>query len=272
MDKRLQGGAIDLTPTMVAPRKAHLKIRRAFRLPTRVPLRTRNDGAFLPLPGEQPAVLLRVQVLGCRDLTGRSAGATVDPCVYFSNYSLSSNVYPSYSYVTLSVLSKRCQTPVAKRTTSPLYLPKDATFDFPLYLSLAERLGTVEMVVWDRKDVLRKEYLGEAALVLEDWFSGVALGWADEGNKVYSRSLRGDLALTRYVRQPIMVPLISTRNNTAAVGALEVKVGFVQVPDMTPVDFAEVYDDLVKRSRPSLVSAPPVSSLLPALFLLRAFG
>lgn len=65
-----------------------------------------------------------------------------------------------------------------------------------------------------------------------------------------------------------MVPLISTRNNTAAVGALEVKIGFVQVFDMTPVDFREVYHVLVKRSRRSLVSAPPVS---PSLEHMRQF-
>lgn len=76
---------------------------------------------------------------------------------------------PPRSFVVASVLRTRHQTPVAKRNVNPTYQAKDATFDFPLYLSLADRLGVVELIVWD-KDVLTKEYLGEAALPLEDWF------------------------------------------------------------------------------------------------------
>ncbi|EIN06938.1 C2-domain-containing protein [Punctularia strigosozonata HHB-11173 SS5] len=155
-----------------APRKA-LKLRRAFRLPGRVGTRSTSRGAsFLPLPGEQPAMLLRVQVMGCRDLAGKNGSASVDP------------------YVTISVLGKRHQTPVAKRNGSPLYVPKDATFDFPIYFSLADRLGVIEMVVWDRKDVLRKEYLGEVALSLEELFGegagadGAEISWASDQNKV----------------------------------------------------------------------------------------
>lgn len=59
---------------------------------------------------------------------------------------------------------------VAKQTVNPVYNPKDATFDFPIYLSLADQLGVLELVIWD-KDMLRKEYLGEVALPLEDWFA-----------------------------------------------------------------------------------------------------
>jgi phosphatidylserine decarboxylase len=73
------------------------------------------------------------------------------------------------SFVTVSVLNNRYQTPAIKRTLNPTYQPKDATFDFPLYLSLADRYGAAEVVVWD-KDMLKKDYLGEVALPLEDWF------------------------------------------------------------------------------------------------------
>lgn len=75
----------------------------------------------------------------------------------------------SCSFVVVSLLSTRHHTPVAKRTTNPTYSSKDATFDFPIYMSLADKLGVVELVVWD-KDVLTKDYLGEAVLSLEDWF------------------------------------------------------------------------------------------------------
>lgn len=73
------------------------------------------------------------------------------------------------SFVVVSLLSTRHQTPVCKRTLQPTYAAKDATFDFPLYLSLAEKLGALEFVVWD-KDMLKKDYLGEISLPLDDWF------------------------------------------------------------------------------------------------------
>jgi len=74
-------------------------------------------------------------------------------------------------FVVVTLLSTRFQTPVLKRCTNPIYAPKDATFDFPIYLSLADKLGVVELVVWD-KDMLTKEYMGEVALPLDDWFRG----------------------------------------------------------------------------------------------------
>ena len=72
---------------------------------------------------------------------------------------------------------------MSKKNTNPTYAAKDATFDFPIYLSLADRLGAVELVVWD-KDMLTKDYLGEAALPLEDWFKDDAYGFDDPNNKV----------------------------------------------------------------------------------------
>jgi C2 domain len=71
---------------------------------------------------------------------------------------------------------------VSKKTLNPVYPPKDSTFDFPIYLSLADKLGVLELVLWD-KDVLKKEYLGEAGLPLEDWFregdNGLLFDWND---------------------------------------------------------------------------------------------
>ena len=72
-------------------------------------------------------------------------------------------------FVAVSVLDSRQQTSNAKLTTNPTYAAKDATFDFPIYLSLADKLGVVELVVCD-KDMLSKEYLGEVALPLDDLF------------------------------------------------------------------------------------------------------
>jgi len=85
--------------------------------------------------------------------------------------------------VNVSILSTRFQTPVCRRTLCPVFTAKDATFDFPIYLSLAEKLGVLEFVVWD-KDMLRKEYLGEYALPLDEWFRGNAFAFDDLDNQV----------------------------------------------------------------------------------------
>ncbi|EGN98626.1 hypothetical protein SERLA73DRAFT_54356, partial [Serpula lacrymans var. lacrymans S7.3] len=144
-------------------------------------------------------------------------------------------------FVVVSLLSTRFHTPVSKRNTNPEYAPKDATFDFPIYISLADRLGTIELVAWD-KDMLKKEYLGEVALPLEDWFSNDnAFGFNDPLNK--SSSAR----------------LISTRASTHGSGSVQIKLGFVPAPNTTNLmEYDEVFAELIKRSRPSLVSAPPV--------------
>jgi phosphatidylserine decarboxylase len=66
-------------------------------------------------------------------------------------------------------LTSRHATPSIKNSNSPKYYPPEATFDFPLYLSLADRIGALEVVVWD-KDMIGKEYLGEVALGITEWF------------------------------------------------------------------------------------------------------
>lgn len=44
---------------------------------------------------------------------------------------------------------------------------------------------------------------------------------------------------------------------------MHIKLGFVHPPDATiPANFKETYNTLVKRSRPSLVSGPPVCTLI----------
>lgn len=87
-------------------------------------------------------------------------------------------------FVAISVLGKRHRTPACKRTVNPVYVPKDATFDFPIYHSLAEKLGVIELVIWD-KDMIKKEYLGEVSIPLEDWFrNDSAFPFDDPNNKV----------------------------------------------------------------------------------------
>lgn len=56
-----------------------------------------------------------------------------------------------------------------KNTLNPSYSENDSTFDFNIYLSVVEKLSSIELIAWD-KDTIGKEYLGEATLPLEDWF------------------------------------------------------------------------------------------------------
>ena len=89
-----------------------------------------------------------------------------------------------YRFVVVSVLGTRHSTPVIKRSLNPVYAAKDATFDFPIYLSTADKLGVIEAVIWD-KDVVGKEYLGEVSIPLEDWFrNDNSLDFEDPDNKV----------------------------------------------------------------------------------------
>lgn len=92
-------------------------------------------------------------------------------------------------FVVVSLARNRNTTPVAKKTVNPVYVAKDSTFDFPIYLSLAGRLGVLELIVWD-KDMLKKDYLGEASLQLEDWFKDKNIkDFDDTNNEVRRKSI-----------------------------------------------------------------------------------
>jgi hypothetical protein len=84
-------------------------------------------------------------------------------------------------FIVVSVLSTHFQTPDLKHSTNPVYAAKDATFDFPIYFSLADKLGVVELVIWD-KDMLMKEYFCEVTLLLDDWFRQEGIYVFDDPN------------------------------------------------------------------------------------------
>ncbi|KIK43147.1 hypothetical protein CY34DRAFT_804151 [Suillus luteus UH-Slu-Lm8-n1] len=220
------------------PKKAQ-KLGRALKSAARFPGRGSGRNHYSPSPGEQPVVLLRVQVIGCRGLARARNGAQAKE----------GDLNP---LVVVSLLNNRHHTPVLKRTPNPVYASKDATFDFPIYLSLADRLGSVELVVWDKDTLkLKKEYVGEVALTLESWFRDV------DGNLLVS-----GLGFSSETNQPQSVNLVSTRANTHASGMAVVKLGFVTPPGaQSPMAFERVFAELVKRSRPSLVSAPPTEGI-----------
>jgi hypothetical protein len=52
--------------------------------------------------------------------------------------------------------------------------------------------------------------------------------------------------------------LVSTRASTLAMGTIQIKLGFVEAPQMNSMDFNEVCAELVRRSGLSPVSVPPV--------------
>ncbi|KAF9534069.1 phosphatidylserine decarboxylase-domain-containing protein [Crepidotus variabilis] len=189
----------------------------------------RNE--YAPKQGELPVVIFRIQVLGCMSLLAKDRGGTSDP------------------FVVVTILNQRKQTPVSKKTLNPVYTAKDATFDFPIYLSLADRLGVVEFVVWD-KDMLGKDYLGEVSLPLEDWFTSRA----NKKETIYG--------FDQPENDTISLNLSSTRANTTSTGSIQIKIGFAPTPNSNNLmDFDEIYSELVKRSRPSLVSAPPTEGV-----------
>ncbi|KAJ6518017.1 phosphatidylserine decarboxylase-domain-containing protein [Mycena vitilis] len=214
--------------------KKHPKLRRALKLPFpgRAGTTAVGRNTFAPRQGEQPIVFLRVQVLGGNGLLAKDRNGFSDP------------------FVVASLLHVRHHTPVAKKTVNPVYAPKDATWDFPIYLSVADKLGVVELVVWD-KDVIRKDYLGEAGVAVEDWFAASRpKAWDAPGNV------------------PFTVPLVSSRPGTPAQGTIQLRLGFVapppptaHAPNQAQVDFDAVYRNLVKNTRKSLVSAPPTEGV-----------
>ncbi|KAF9076011.1 phosphatidylserine decarboxylase-domain-containing protein [Rhodocollybia butyracea] len=232
-----------------------------------------------PAEGENPLVLLRVQVVSCTDLLAKDRNGFSDP----------------FASISLPPHPTRHSTPVSKRTLNPSFPPAQSTFDFPIFLSLADRLGVLEVVLWD-KDYFgvgekigmgRKEYLGEVGISLEDWFhirengEQRALSWDAEGNT------------------PFALPLVSARSNTHARGTVTLKIGFVEAPKHQSLvanakdalgaareglgaqgllgkdnldanhhhdteisaEFEEVYKELLRRSRPSLVNVPPTEGV-----------
>jgi phosphatidylserine decarboxylase len=86
--------------------------------------------------------------------------------------------------VAVSLLQKRYHTPALDSTLDPVFPPQNSTFEFPIYSSLAEVLGALELVVWDKNKFTKKEYLGEIAIPVVEWFPGTALTFDDPGNTV----------------------------------------------------------------------------------------
>jgi hypothetical protein len=163
-------------------------------------------------PDEAPVVILRVQILSCHNLEAKNRSGYSDP------------------FVIVSIWEKEFKTPVCKRNLNPTFKPKDATFDFPIYMSHLHKLGvdTLKFVVcqWD-KDITVNGILGEYELPVKHWFKGTAFAFDDPND------------------QPFFFGLLSSRSTTAVRGTVRTKVGFVHPPNSTVLpDFEKTYNIL----------------------------
>jgi len=134
---------------------------------------------------------------------------------------------------------------VCKRNLNPVYEPKDATFDFPIYTSQMHNLGTLEFVVWD-KDMIGKDFLGEYALPVNQWFQGTAFAFNDPNNQVRHFITEDKSRDFTPSPQPVFVDLVSSHPTTTVRGTMRIKVGFVYPPNSTGLpDFGKIYNALM---------------------------
>ncbi|CAG7849378.1 Phosphatidylserine decarboxylase proenzyme 3 {ECO:0000303/PubMed:19286980} {ECO:0000255/HAMAP-Rule:MF_03209}; Contains: RecName: Full=Phosphatidylserine decarboxylase 3 beta chain {ECO:0000305}; Contains: RecName: Full=Phosphatidylserine decarboxylase 3 alpha chain {ECO:0000305} [Serendipita indica DSM 11827] len=180
-----------------------------------------------PAPGEQPVFILKVQIVGCNGLPGVDRSGKSDP------------------YVTVRLLQKQFQTPAITANLDPEFPAAQSTFEFPVFASLIEALGALELIVWDKNIVMKKEYLGEVAIPIGEWFAGTALTFDDPNNT------------------PIVRPLLSTKASRPAMGSIRIKLGLVPVNPQMP-DVKQPYQEMVRRSQDAAVtlqSAPPTEGI-----------
>ncbi|KAH9173700.1 C2 domain-containing protein [Lactarius sanguifluus] len=189
--------------------------------PTRIFGRgTGSDSSSLNL-GEAPVVVLRVQVLSCQDLAAKDSNGKSDP------------------YVVVSLMGKQSKTPVSKKNLNPVYKAKEATFDFPIYMSLVNKLSTLEFAVWDKDLIGKDDFLGNYALPIDQWFDGTAFAFNVPDNQDFSVDLQS-----------------SPR------GSMCIKVGFVPLNSTSQPDFEKIYNALKNAVQ---VLAPSVQVLAPSV-------
>ncbi|KDR66647.1 hypothetical protein GALMADRAFT_216867 [Galerina marginata CBS 339.88] len=114
--------------------------------------------------------------------------------------------------------------------------------------------GGVTSAIRLSRQALTKEYLGEVAIPLEEWFGKDEDGKEDE--RTYGFDQHENVAFS--------LDLVSTRTNIQATGSIQVKLGFAPAPDADPqnsMPLEDVYAELLRRTRPLLISAPPTEGV-----------
>lgn len=142
---------------------------------------------------EVPVVILRVQVIGCKNLVAKDSGGTSDPCVHHHiicfAWCAESVRRCRYVVAQLPLWREKFSTPVVNKTLNPTFDAADATFDFPIFLPLVHVGAALKLKVWD-KDYIMSDYLGEAVIDIDNWFEdGVVRGFQDSNNTVRLSSL-----------------------------------------------------------------------------------
>jgi len=160
---------------------------------------------------EVPLVILRVQILSCHNLEAKHRNGYSDP------------------FVVVSILGKEFRTPVFKRNLNPIYKPEDATFEFPIYVSVHQDVQNFGTLKFDVKDKIGYDFMGEYELPINHWSKGAVFAFDDPNN------------------QPFFVGLVSSRSNTTVHGTMRIKVGFVHPPNSARMpDFEEAYNMLIQ--------------------------
>ncbi|ORY24008.1 phosphatidylserine decarboxylase-domain-containing protein [Naematelia encephala] len=150
-------------------------------------------GPRKPLDGEEPAAWIRVRVVKAEGLVAKDRSGMSDPFITL--------VLPP---------ATRSSTPVVKKSLNPTFPANGSTFDFPLYLSLAGMVGGrgLEGVIWD-KDLMRKEYMGEFSVPMDEWFP-------KDDPQLWSDSL------------PLLTQgVLSTRRRHKVTGTVSLQIGFL---------------------------------------------
>jgi phosphatidylserine decarboxylase len=149
-----------VTSNIVPALKGTLKIGgRALHIVSRLPASIsgwRESGRntfYLVLAKLTIVQLFRLQMIACRDLLAMDRNGSRVPRSYHyycvtDSFFLSTRFRPSCSNVSQT-------------------LPTSAAFNFPIYISLADKFGEVELVVWD-KDML----ISQVELMCTDYCDG----------------------------------------------------------------------------------------------------
>lgn len=180
----------------------------------------------------------------------------------------------------------RFTTPVIKRSLNPTYPAESSTFDYPIYLSLAAVIGGrgLEGVVWDKvgaverwsglgantKDLMRKEYMGEFNVDVDQWFGGGPVQLWSENLPVRAAARYGADAC-----QVQSFGLISSRRRRKVSGAVSLQIGFLPSAGSEAESLKKattIYETILSRAflngeHMSVLGVPAVSRPCPAEYI-----
>ena len=134
---------------------------------------------------------------------------------------------------------------------NPVFAPKDATFEFPISMSLINGLDghdvlNLEFVVWN-KNFTGKDFLGKKVLPVNEWLKDTAFAFDDQRNQVCPIIIEIRFGILQPLSQPIDVVLLSSSTTTIRRGSMRIKVGFVNPRSTSQLDLSNIYNTLANR-------------------------